>query len=300
MNVIELDHFTKCYGPVRAVRDLTLHVPEGAFYGFIGPNGAGKSTTIRAILGLLRPTSGRVSVLGRDVSRERTRILAETGYLASEAAFWPGETVGDLLDYSARLRGRRRDQYTEELLQRLQLDPSRKVDQLSYGNRKKTAAVAALQHRPRLLVLDEPTGGMDPLIQREFFAILEERRQAGATIFLSSHIMPEIRRHCDRAAVISRGRLAAEDRLDQLAGADGKQVTVQGHVSVSHLPGVRGLQETPTGQTFLYHGDPGPLLQALAQGNVRDCTITEPDLEDWIQRFYREEGDPDGLRRTAS
>jgi len=208
--VIELDHLTKTYGKARGVAGLTLHVPEGCCYGFIGPNGAGKSTTIRTLLGLLTPTAGAARVLGRDCVREKTAILAEVGYMPAEPKFYPDMRVGEVLRLSAALRGRDCTAEAEALCQALALDPRKRIRTLSLGNRKKVSMICAMQHRPRLYILDEPTSGLDPLVQRVFWAELAARREQGATVFLSSHVLYEVQRYCDRAAVLREGRLIAE------------------------------------------------------------------------------------------
>ena len=290
MQAIRTAGLTKYYGRARGIEKLDLTVEEGEFFGFIGPNGAGKSTTIRTLLGLIHPTSGSASVLGLDIEKDRQRILSQVGYLPAEAAFYPGMRVGEVLRLSAGLRGRDCRGAAEELCSRLQLDVSRKVEELSLGNRKKAAIVCALQHEPRLLILDEPTSGLDPLMQRAFFQILRERNQAGVTVFLSSHVLSEIQRNCTRAAIIRQGRLIACDSVEGLAQAGARRVTVHGQADVSGLSGVRDLQQTGEGVSFLYSGDMNALLSVLAQGRIRDLSLTEPDLEEVFLHYYEERG----------
>ena len=207
MEIIKTARLTKYYGKARGILDLDLSVEQGEFFGFIGPNGAGKSTTIRTLLGLIAPTSGSAKIFGKDITKEKESILRNIGYLPSEAVFYQGMRVKDVLKLSADLRKKDCTQEARRLCDRLQLDMSQKVDELSFGNRKKVAIVCALQHRPELLVLDEPTGGLDPLMQKEFFDILRERNRDGATVLLSSHILSEIQRNCTRAAIIRDGRI---------------------------------------------------------------------------------------------
>ncbi len=213
MNAIELRSLTRSYGKNRGVEELTLAVPEGDFFGFMGPNGAGKSTTIRVLLGLISPTCGSVRALGLDPVAQRTELLAQVGYLPSEAAFWSGMRVKDVLRFSAQLRRLDCKSEGEKLCRRLKLDVERRVEELSLGNRKKVGIVCALQHKPRLYILDEPTSGLDPLMQREFYAILKERNEAGATVFLSSHVLSEVRRYCKNAAILREGRLVIRDAV---------------------------------------------------------------------------------------
>ncbi len=214
--MIQIDHLTKTYGRARGVTDLTLHVPEGGCFGFIGPNGAGKSTTIRTLLGLLSPTAGSARVLGLDCVRERSAILAQVGYMPSEAMFYPDMRVGQVIRLSADLRKQDCRAQAAALCEALELDAHKRIRELSLGNRKKVSIVCAMQHRPRLYILDEPTSGLDPLIQRAFWSELEQRRQEGATVFLSSHVLYEVQRHCDRAAIIREGRLVVEGTTQEL------------------------------------------------------------------------------------
>jgi len=208
--MISITHLTKTYGKARGVTDLTLHVPEGGCFGFIGPNGAGKSTTIRTLLGLISPTAGSAKVLGLDCVKERTAILAQVGYMPSEAMFYPDMRVSEIIRLSAGLRKRDCRTEAKALCESLDLDVRKKIRELSLGNRKKVSIVCAMQHRPGLYVLDEPTSGLDPLVQRAFWSELEQRRREGATVFLSSHVLYEVQRYCDRAAIIREGRLLVE------------------------------------------------------------------------------------------
>ncbi|MGM9662035.1 MAG: ABC transporter ATP-binding protein [Oscillospiraceae bacterium] len=290
MDAIKTSGLTKYYGKARGVIDLNLSVAEGEFFGFIGPNGAGKSTTIRTLLGLLSPTGGSASVLGLDVTREKERILQRVGYLPSEAAFYAGMRVRDVLKFSADLRRRSCAAEAKRLCDRLQLDVGRRVEELSFGNRKKAAIVCALQHEPELLILDEPTSGLDPLMQREFFAILRERNQAGATVFLSSHVLSEIQRHCRRAAIIREGRLIACDSVEALARTSAKRVTVHGEIDIGQLADVRDKQTVDGGVSFLYGGGMDELVRCLSRGRLTDLSVAEPDLEEIFLHYYTEGG----------
>ncbi len=214
--MIQIDHLTKTYGRARGVTDLTLHVPEGGCFGFIGPNGAGKSTTIRTLLGLLSPTAGSARVLGLDCVRQRNAILAQVGYMPSEAMFYPDMRVGQVIRLSADLRKKDCRAQAAALCETLELDARKRIRELSLGNRKKVSIVCAMQHRPRLYILDEPTSGLDPLVQRAFWSQLDQRRREGATVFLSSHVLYEVARYCDRAAIIREGRLVVEGTTQEL------------------------------------------------------------------------------------
>ena len=214
--MIYMKNLTKTYGRARGVTDLTLHVPAGSCFGFIGPNGAGKSTTIRTLLGLIAPTSGSAEVMGLDCVRDRTAILAQVGYMPSEAAFYPEMRVSQVIRLSADLRKKDCRAEAAELCRDLELDTRKKIRELSLGNRKKVSIVCAMQHRPRLYVLDEPTSGLDPLVQRAFWSQVEQRRGEGAAVFLSSHVLYEVQRYCDRAAIIREGRLVVEGTTAEL------------------------------------------------------------------------------------
>ncbi len=291
MEIIKTSKLTKYYGKARGIIDLDLTVEQGEFFGFIGPNGAGKSTTIRTLLGLIAPTSGTAMIFGKDVTKEKMSILQNIGYLPSEALFYRGMKVKDVLKLSADLRKKDCVDESKILCERLQLDTSRKVDDLSFGNRKKVAIVCTLQHRPDLLVLDEPTGGLDPLMQKEFFDILRERNNEGATILLSSHVLSEIQRNCTRAAIIRDGRIIACNSVDILSKTSAKRITVHGTVNLDNLNGVRDKKDLEDSISFLYNGDMNSLLCTLSAGQVDDLTVTEPDLEEIFLHYYEKEGE---------
>ncbi len=291
MDAIKTSRLTKYYGKARGILELDLTVEQGACFGFIGPNGAGKSTTIRTLLGLIAPTSGTAQVLGRDIVTERREILRSVGYLPSEATFYPGMRVSEVLKLSADLRGQDCAAEAKVLCDRLQLDTAGKVDELSFGNRKKVAIVCALQSCPPLLILDEPTGGLDPLMQRAFFEIIRERSRAGATVFLSSHVLSEVQRNCTRAAVIREGRIIACGSIEELAKSRAKRVTVHGAADLGGLDGVKDCKTLDGAVSFLYNGDINRLLERLSVSAIDDLSITEPDLEEIFLHFYEKEED---------
>lgn len=291
MEAIKISNLTKSYGKARGIINLNLTVKEGEFFGFIGPNGAGKSTTIRTLLGLISPTSGQAQVLGMDICKEKNKILSEVGYLPSEAMFYSGMKVKDILKLSADLRKKDCGEEAKQLCNRLQLDINRKVEELSFGNRKKVAIVCALQHNPKMLILDEPTSGLDPLMQREFFNIVGEKNKQGATVFLSSHILSEIQRNCTRAAIIREGRIIACDSVEALAKTNTKRITVHGDIKINGLKGIRDLKETDGVISFLYSGDINQLIQALARGDIMDISVAEPDLEEIFMHYYENGGE---------
>ena len=291
MNAIQLSNLTKYYGKSRGILNLNLDVKEGEFFGFIGPNGAGKSTTIRTLLGLITPSSGQAKIFDETIRKRKPQIRSHIGYLPSEAVFYRGMKVKDLLKLSADLHHKNCSAEREILCRRLQLDVNRKVDELSFGNRKKVAIVSALQHQPKLLILDEPTSGLDPLMQREFFHIIRERNEQGATVFLSSHVLSEIQRNCTRAAIIREGRIIACDRVEALSKTNAKRISVQGQVSLDSLEEIRDLKENDGVFSFLYGGDIHRLLETLSAGTITDLSISDPDLDEIFLHYYENGGE---------
>ena len=291
MNVIETKGLTKYYGKSRGIIDLNLSVAEGEFFGFIGPNGAGKSTTIRTLLGLIKKSGGSAEIFGKSIETSKKEILAEVGYLPSEAVFYSGMKVKDVIKLSADLRKKDCRKESEVLCERLGLDTEKRVEELSFGNRKKVAIVCALQHKPRFCVLDEPTGGLDPLMQREFFSILKERNADGTTIFLSSHILSEIQKNCTRAAIVREGRLIACDSVDSLSKTNAKRIHIEGNADISALKNVRDIQKTDNGISFLFSGDINEFLQFISKFRINDLSISEPDLEEIFMHYYLDGGD---------
>lgn len=291
MEAIKTTNLTKYYGKTRGIVDLNLTISRGEFFGFIGPNGAGKSTTIRTLLGLIAPTEGSAQILGMDMVKDKKSILQKVGYLPSEAVFYSGMKVSDVVKLSADLRKKDCRTETNMLCERLQLDVNRKVEELSFGNRKKVAIVCALQHMPELLILDEPTGGLDPLMQKEFFDILKERNQQGTTVFLSSHVLSEIQHNCSRAAMIRDGRIIACDSVEALSKTNAKRILVRGQVNLDTLEGIRDRKDAGDTVDFLFSGDMNNLIQALSACQITDLTITEPDLEEIFLHYYKKDGD---------
>lgn len=283
--VIKVSSLTKDYGKHRGVEDLTLHVNKGEIYGFIGPNGAGKSTTIRAMVGLLKPTKGSVEIFGLSVKEHQTEILKRIGYMPSETTFYSGMKVSEAIRFSAGLYGKDCREEAGRLCERLKLDARKKVEELSLGNRKKVGIVCAFQHDADLYILDEPTSGLDPLMQKEFFELVQEKSRSGAAVFLSSHILSEIRRYCHRAAIVKDGRLIVEDDVETICNTSAKRVNIQG---VESVPGIE-MKDVVRGEgsvSFLYNGRMLELIHALNDLPIEDLTITEPDLEEAFLHFY--------------
>lgn len=287
MNAIELNHLTKYYGKARGITDVTLSVETGDFFGFIGPNGAGKSTTIRILLGLITATAGSANIYGQRIQARRTAILGKIGYLPSETMFYHGMRIKDILRLSADLRKKDCRAEAKRLCDRLELDTSRKVEELSLGNRKKVGIVCAMQHKPELYILDEPTSGLDPLMQREFYTLLKERNQEGATIFLSSHILSEVQRYCRHAAVIREGTILITDSVENLGHTGAKRITLRGIKQAPALANIKDIKTTADSVSFLYSGTPDILLKALVPLPITDITIAEPDLEEIFLHYYQ-------------
>lgn len=314
-NVIEAKKLTKYYGKSKGIEDLDLAVEQGDFFGFIGPNGAGKSTCIRTLLGLIRPTGGSARVLGHDIVTGHDEILKRVGYLPSEINFYSGMKVKDAIRYSADLHRKDCSAAAAELVERLDLDTEKKVDDLSLGNRKKAGIICALQHQPELLILDEPTSGLDPLMQREFFRILTEQHEKGATIFLSSHILSEVQTHCRTAAFIKDGRIIISDRVERLEETGAKKVMIRGKISEELAAELRRMESSRRDQgnvgvkgpgilakrwehavtdlvleskyaSFLYSGNISRLLKLLADEKLWDVSITEPTMEEIFMNYY--------------
>ena len=286
---IEINNLTKTYGKHRGVESVDLSVKEGEWFGFIGPNGAGKSTTIRTLLGLIKPTGGKSKVFGLDSWLMKDKIMKDVGYLPSEAIFYPEMTVKETLDYALSFFGNKDGRRQKELCQRFQLDTKRKIGELSYGNRKKVGIVSALQHSPSLLILDEPTGGLDPLMQREFFNLLEEEHKNGKTIFMSSHILSEIEHHAQTAVFIRDGKIILKKEVSELSKTSRRKVSLRGSLDISGLQGVKEVVENKDGISFLYSGDSTVLLDVLSKGDIKDFTVTEPDLEEVFLHYYKRE-----------
>ena len=289
MQAIKTEKLTKYYGKSRGIIDVDLSVSAGDFFGFIGPNGAGKSTTIRALLGLISPNSGSAEIFGRDIAKNKTEILAEVGYLPSETAFYSGMRVSEIIEFSARLRNKDCADEAKALCERLELDSSRKVGELSFGNRKKLGIVCALQHRPALYILDEPTSGLDPLMQREFYSILEERNKEGATVFLSSHILSEVARYCKSAAIIREGRILVCDSVRDLAHTGVKQVTLRNASALPDTKSIRNVKREGDVVSFLYSGESAMLIKELSGLRFDDVTVSDPALDEVFMHYYTRE-----------
>lgn len=293
MPIIELNRLTKTYGGARGINDLTFDVKEGEIFGFIGPNGAGKSTTIRTMLGLIYPTSGSATIFGKDCIQHGPEIKRNIGYLPSEVFYYDNMRVKDLLQYSASFYKKDCRKRMLELAELLELDLSKKIDDLSLGNKKKVGIVQGLLHEPKLIILDEPTSGLDPLMQQRFFGLLEEENRKGAAILFSSHILSEVQRLCDRVAIIKEGRLIALEKMSDLKGSTYKKFKLQ---AKEHLPeaafAIEGITEwsAKNGEiSFLFKGDINRIMRRIAELDLLNLWVEEPDLEEIFMHYYVKE-----------
>ncbi len=290
MNAIEIKNLTKRYGEHRGIENVSFSVEEGEIFGFIGPNGAGKSTTIRTLLALIHPTSGSAEIFGRDCMKQAAEIARDVGYLPGESAYYENMTVGELVRYAADLYGKKCDGRIGELSKRLNLDLSRKIADLSLGNKKKVGIVCALLHSPKLIILDEPTSGLDPLIQQEFFNILKEENRRGATIFFSSHVLSEVQKICDRVAIVKEGKMIGVQKISELRANSHKKISVTADdIPIGHfnLGGITNYQQDGSTATFMFMGNIADILAKLSALNVHDLFIEEPTLEEVFMHYYR-------------
>ncbi len=293
-DVISLERLTKSYGSNRGIIEVDLTVPQGETFGFLGPNGAGKTTTIRTMLDLIRPTSGRAAIFGIESSADPVAIHRRIGYIPGEFALYDRLTGRQTLDYFANLRGGVDKAYQASLIDRFELDASRRFKEYSKGNKQKVGVIIALQHRPELLVLDEPTAGLDPLVQQTFFEVLDEAVADGATVFLSSHILSEVEKSCDRVGIIREGRLVKVDSVAALRDLAHHQVELRFSGSVPRaefeaLPGVSDVAAEDHVLRLRVSGAITPVVQAAARHELLDFVSREPSLEETFLAQYGRE-----------
>jgi ABC-2 type transport system ATP-binding protein len=294
--IIETEKLTKSYGTHRGIIDVDLQVNAGEVFGFLGPNGAGKTTTIRTLLDLIRPTGGVARVFGIGSSADPAAIHARVGYIPGEFTLYDRLTGGQTLDYFANLRGGVDRAYQAQLIERFEIDPSRRFKEYSKGNKQKIGLVIALQHRPELLILDEPTSGLDPLVQQSFYALVREAKAEGRTVFLSSHILSEVERTCDRVAIIREGRLVTVDSVEGLRDLAHHQVELRfaGPVPADafrDLPGVTDVAATDHVLRMRVSGAITPVVRAAAKFELLDFVSREPSLEETFLAQYGPQAD---------
>src|SRR5713101_6679171 len=295
--IIDVEKLTKNYGSKRGIADVSFRVGEGEVFGFLGPNGAGKTTTIRVLMALLRADSGTARIAGLDCWQQSLEIKRLVGYVPGEPALDPNLTGGQILEYFAHLRGGVDQSYLKQLIQRFDLDTSRKFRQYSTGNKRKVVLIQAFMHRPRLLILDEPTSGLDPLNQQEFDGMVKETREDGRTVFLSSHVLSEVEKTCTRVGIIREGRLVRIGGVAEVKAIKRYELTILFASPVpadsfSSLEGVEKVELLNQGQAvrLTVQGPADAVVKAAARYPVLSLTSYEPSLEDIFLRYYERDG----------
>ncbi|MCB2297962.1 ABC transporter ATP-binding protein [Clostridium tagluense] len=293
MNIIEIKNLTKNYGVARGITDVSFNVQQGEIFGFIGPNGAGKSTTIRTLLSLIYPTSGSATIFGKDCVKFGPEIKKEIGYLPSEVFYYDNMKVIDLLKYSASFYKKDCSKRIIELAEIMNLDLNKKIDDLSYGNKKKVGIVQGLLHSPKLIILDEPTSGLDPLMQQKFFELLEKENKRGATILLSSHILSEVQRLCNRVAIIKEGKIIKVEKISTLQESNHKKFKIQVASKIEdnyfNISGVSALDIKGKIISFLFRGNINFIMKKISEIDITNLWIEEPDLEEIFMHYYVKE-----------
>lgn len=292
MNVIETNHLTKYYKKSRGIIDVNISIEEGEIFGFIGPNGAGKSTTIRTLLGLIYPTSGTATIFGKSCTHN-PEVRRDLGYLPSEVFYYDNMRVIDLLKYSASFYRKDCNKRIHELAEIMDLDLKKKIDDLSFGNKKKVGIVQGLLHDPKLIILDEPTSGLDPLMQQRFFDLIMQENKKGATVFFSSHILSEVQKMCTRVAFIKEGKIIKTEKMSALQENSYKKIRVESKAAfpreILEINGVSNAELTENCADFIYKGNINTIMRRLSEVDLRNISIDEPDLEEIFMNYYSKE-----------
>ncbi|GFP76572.1 ABC transporter ATP-binding protein [Clostridium fungisolvens] len=292
MNVIEINNLTKQYGKSRGIIDVNLNIEEGEIFGFIGPNGAGKSTTIRTLLGLIYPTSGSATIFGKNCI-DNPEVRQSLGYLPSEVFYYDNMRVIDLLKYSASFYKKDCTKRIHELAEIMDLDLKKKIDDLSFGNKKKVGIVQGLLHEPKLIILDEPTSGLDPLMQQRFFELIKEENKKGATVFFSSHILGEVQKMCDRVAFIKDGKIIKLEKMSTLQENNYKKISIEAKSGIKkddfNINGINNLNIEGNTANFIFKGNINSITKKLSEIDLSNISIVEPDLEEIFMHYYNKE-----------
>lgn len=292
MSVIEIKNLTKSYGKARGINNINLSVEQGEIFGFIGPNGAGKSTTIRTLLGLIYPSEGSATIFGKSCT-EHPEVRKELGYLPSEVFYYDNMRVIDLLKYSASFYKKDCTDRIKELAEIMNLDLKKKIEDLSFGNKKKVGIVQGLLHEPKLIILDEPTSGLDPLMQQKFFELIAEENRKGATVFFSSHILSEVQKMCSRVAFIKEGKLIKLEKMSTLKENSYKKIGIETKEIISKevfdIKGVNKLESKGNSINFIFKGNINLIMTKMADIDLRNISIEEPDLEEIFMHYYVKE-----------
>lgn len=311
MNIIEINSLTKYYGKSRGIIDVSFSIEEGEIFGFIGPNGSGKTTTIRTLLALIYPTSGSATIFGKDCIKFAPEIAKNIGYLPSEVFYYDKMKVIDLLKYSASFYKKDCTKKINELAEIMDLDLKKRIDDLSFGNKKKVGIVQCLLHDPKLIILDEPTSGLDPLMQKNFFDLLKEENRKGATIFLSSHVLGEVQKMCNRVAIIKEGKIINVDKISDLTENNYKKfrIEIKTHSDLNHenvtsriadseseilknyfaINGVSSLEINNNTVNFLFKGNINNIIRKISEMEIANVWIDEPTLEEIFMHYYTKE-----------
>jgi ABC-2 type transport system ATP-binding protein len=292
MSVIEIKNLTKHYGKSRGIENVNLNVEQGEIFGFIGPNGAGKSTTIRTLLGLIHPTSGSAVIFGKSCI-EHPEVRNELGYLPSEVFYYDKMRVINLLRYSASFYKKDCTKRINELAEIMDLDLKRKIDDLSFGNKKKVGIVQGLLHEPRLIILDEPTSGLDPLMQQKFFELIAQENRKGATVFFSSHILGEVQKMCTRVAFIKEGKIIKLEKMSTLQEHSYKRISIEAKSVINKdafdVSGVSNFEVNGNSANFIFKGNINSIIKKIGEIELRNISIEEPDLEEIFMHYYSKE-----------
>lgn len=292
MSVVEIKNLTKDYRGSRGVVDVNLNIEEGEIFGFIGPNGAGKSTTIRTLLGLIYPTSGTATIFGKSCT-QNPEVRKELGYLPSEVFYYDNMRVMDLLKYSASFYKKDCTKRIKELAEIMDLDLKKKIDDLSFGNKKKVGIVQGLLHEPKLIILDEPTSGLDPLMQQKFFDLIAQENRKGATVFFSSHILSEVQKMCSRVAFIKEGKIIKTEKMSSLQENSYKRFSIESKSGINkevfNMNGVSSFEIKNNTAHFIYKGNINTIMKRISEIELRNISIEEPDLEEIFMHYYAKE-----------
>lgn len=272
--VIEIENLTKNYGKNRGINDVSFSIEEGDIFGFLGPNGAGKSTTIRTLLGLIKKDDGKARIFGREIgsNKDFEYILKDVGYMPSEAMFYPEMKVSDTIKFAANVRRKDCDDEARMLCEKLQLDVNKKIEELSLGNRKKVSIVCAMQHKPKLFVFDEPTSGLDPLMQAEFFELINEYVKNGATCMLSTHVLSEVKNYCKHVGIMKEGKLLKVDEVSNITKTNAKKIKIVRNGKL---------------QEFIYKGDIKEIYKEIQGDDIDDVLIEDPSLDEIFMHYYQ-------------
>jgi ABC-2 type transport system ATP-binding protein len=289
MEAIKLENVSKSYGKTKALENLNLSIQEGEIYGFIGPNGAGKSTTIRLLLNFIRADTGTISLLGKSPVADEVLIKQQTGYVSSDTFMYTDMKVSDLFRFTESFHKINAESRIKKLVKTLDIDLSKKFEQLSFGNRKKVSIACALLHSPKLIFLDEPSNGLDPVIRANMYELLKEEQKNGATIFYSSHVLSEVQKFCSRIGLIKEGRLIKETVASEFTNIGYRQVSIEcdNPIDFSNLQGVAGFEKQGKICNFIFSGNLNELIRLLSTVKINSLHIEEPEIENVFMHYFK-------------